>query len=374
MLAPWLIAVVLVTQVEAQAQSPQEPVKSADAAQQALETRPSIVTLSGVMTLDEARASLEKQTGNKIIDFRQRNGQEVPNPQLKFDIVKAPFWKAFDAILDSAEVDLNNFSGNEGLAISERSGGDVPRSQRATYAGPLRIEPKRILSERMFDQQKSSSTKLELEVSWEPRLTPIAFSQPIAKLQATDDKGQNLKVDFGDPTLDAPSKGGTAVEMVIPFESPPRTSSKIASIKGAFNIVLPGPVEEFSFENLTEALKPQFKGVEKKKAAVSVTLDHFRKNNEIWEVFMRLKFETNDDVMESHSGKFLQNDAFIIGPDKKRIDNAGFHSFMQNKNELGMAYQFELPDNPEGCTFVYKTPSSIHSVTIPYELKDLTLP
>ena len=39
-----------------------------------------------------------------------------------------------------------------------------------------------------------------------------------------------------------------------------------------------------------------------------------------------------------------------------------------------MAYQFELPDGPEGYTFVYKTPSSFHTVPISYELKNLALP
>jgi hypothetical protein len=84
-LSALLIAAVL-AQVET-APTPAEPSASA-----------SKINVSGKMTFEELRDSIEQQTGNKIVDYRQRFNQNATNPKLTLDIKNAPFWQALDAI------------------------------------------------------------------------------------------------------------------------------------------------------------------------------------------------------------------------------------------------------------------------------------
>src|SRR6476646_7903793 len=78
----------------------------------------STVTLSGTLSLEEVRAEIEKQTGNKIADYREKLGQNVTSLQLKLDIKDAPFWPALDAVLDSAQLGIDPLTGDDALAIA----------------------------------------------------------------------------------------------------------------------------------------------------------------------------------------------------------------------------------------------------------------
>src|SRR5262249_36309037 len=110
------------------------------------------------------------------------------------------------------------------------------------------------------------------------------------------------------------------------------------------------------------------------KDAVTVFLDQVRKNNDLWEVVTRVRFNDAGKSLQPHRNWILQNETYLLGPDHNRVENAGFHYTMQTNSELGIVYQFELPATVEGYTFVYKTPSSIHVLPVTYEFKNLPLP
>ena len=46
----------------------------------------------------------------------------------------------------------------------------------------------------------------------------------------------------------------------------------------------------------------------------------------------------------------------------------------QDKNEIGLAYLFQLKQPPRHWKFVYKTPGVIVTTAFPYEFKDIKLP
>jgi hypothetical protein len=236
------------------------------------------------------------------------------------------------------------------------------------------LEATRIIAERHPASKNPGTLKVSLEVAWEPRLTPIALIQPLKQLQAVDDQGQDLKIDVQDAALEAAPSGGTAVEMLIPFVPPARSVKTIASLKGTLTTLMPGKIESFEFDRLNDAAQLKFKPIAQKKAGATVTLEQVRKNNEVWEVIVRLRFDEAANALESHRGWALENEAYLIGPDKKPVENAGYHSTSRTENELGMCYQFDLPGGIEGYTLVYKSPSSIHVLQLPYELKNLPLP
>ncbi|HZZ27752.1 MAG TPA: hypothetical protein VFE46_07055 [Pirellulales bacterium] len=343
--------------------------------QAAAENVAATVSLSGLLTLDDVCAEIERQTGNKITDYRGHVSQNITNPQFKLEIKNAPFWQAVDALLDSTKMTVYHYSGKDGLAIVNRAGDELPRSGRATYVGPLRLEVTRIIAQRQPALKTSGLLQLNLAIAWEPRLEPLMIVQPLTQIQAIDDQGHALKFDREEATLEAPIEGGgTGVGLVFSFVPPPRSVNAIASLKGTLNVSLPGKVEAFEFDKLVDAAGPRVKPVEQKKGATAVSLDQVRKNNEIWEVLTRIRFDEASSPSDAQHNWIFQNEVYLLGPDHNRIDHAGFHTTERTGNEIGVIYQFELPGGMEGCTFVYRSPTSLHLLPVEYELKNLQLP
>jgi hypothetical protein len=347
------------------------------AADRPAESAASTVSLSGMLALDEVCAEIEKQTGNRIIDYRQQLGQQSENPHFKLDVKNAPFWEAVDALLDSTKMTVHDYSGHDGLAIVNRGEDELPRRGRAAYVGPLRLEVERIVAERTPGLKTDHSLKLILAIAWEPRLTPLAITQRTAQLQAIDDQGHALP--FADPqaTLEAPVGvgGGPGAELVLQLNPPPRSVNAIASLKGTLNLALPGNMETFEFDQLTAAVQLDFKPIEQKKEVVTVRLDQIRKNNDVWEVLTHVSLDNAAQTIPFQQAGMTPNDAYILGPNHHRLDNAGYHFTRKTGNELGIVYQFDqLPENLTGYTFVYKGLSSVHLLPVDYELKNIPLP
>ena len=81
-----------------------------------------------------------------------------------------------------------------------------------------------------------------------------------------------------------------------------------------------------------------------KAAEKGVTVYDVRKNNAIWEIHMRLALDEDNEALQSHRGWVFQNLSYLVGKDGEPIDNAGFETTRQSRNEVGIAYLFDLPD------------------------------
>ncbi len=335
-------------------------------------TRASRITLhSPGMKLSKILAEWEKQSGNRIIDVRKERGQPFTDPELKVDFDKAPFWKALDEVLDRAGVGVDAFGQQRGINVVARGPGQAPRSH-ASYSGPFRFEPVRIFASRELRGSAGGSLGLALEVTWEPRLRPIGLKQRMADITARDDAGQPLGVD--DRKVEVESlvqSDATAVELDLPLALPSRRVNEIASFRGTLQAMLPGKIETFRFADLLTA-----KNVEKRIAGVTVTLEQVQKNNDLWEVQMRVRFDDAGNSLESFLSWILQNDAFLEDADGKRVPvpYGGPETTRQSKNEIGLAYLFPLKQPPRNWKFVYKTPGVIVTASLPYELKGIKLP
>ena len=209
-----------------------------------------------------------------------------------------------------------------------------------------------------------------MQVVWEPRLAPIVLKQPVAKLKAVDERGRSLAIEAGPAELEVPvDPTAVAVELTLPLALPPRETKRIEQLDGTLEALLPGREETFRFDKLIDA-----KNVEKRVAGVMVTLERVRKNNEIWEVWVRVQFDEASGALESHRGWVFNNPAYLEGPDGKRIDNDGFETTRRTDNEIGLAYLFDLEKPPSDLTFVYKTASTIISTSFDYQFKAIELP
>lgn len=336
-------------------------------------TKATVVTLQGEMSLAEAFASLEKQTKNRIVDYRQKFNQEKRDMQIKVDLEKVPFWEAFDKVLDEAQLTVYNFGGEpHTLFVVARGETDLPRSGRGGYGGLFRFEGTRVEAVRDLRNAANRSLRLTVDVAWEPRIAPIVLEQAYRDIEAVDENGKPVEVDGMAEKLEVAVQGdvsGTTLDLKL--MPPDRSVKKIATLKGKLTALVPGRVETYKFDNLAKS-----KNVEQKRAGVTVLLEQVHKNIEVQEIRIRVQFDKAANALESHRGWIYNNEAYLLDAKGERVENAGLEATRQEVNEVGLAYKFVLEDGQTiaGYTFVYKTPAAIVKMPVEYELKDIELP
>jgi hypothetical protein len=334
--------------------------------------QPSLVTLEGEMKLSEAIAAITKQTGNKIFDYRSEFGQQETDPTVKVSFKETPFWEALDKLFDEARMTIYDYSGRErSLArVARAVDSELPRFGRAGYAGRFRIEGQSITAQRDLKNPANQSLELMLELSWEPSIQPIVVIQPLDQIVAISDTGKPLEIAGTDGTREITSPGEiSAAEFEIDLHLPARDVQKIASLKGRMTAIIPGKVETFEFPNITEA-----KNVVQRRAGVAVVLEEVRKNNDVYDVRMRVEYDKAANALESHRLWVYDNPAMLLSPDGDEVSHDGFEDTRRDSNVMGIAYHFVLEEEPKGYKFVYKTPASIMKVPLEYELKNIDLP
>jgi hypothetical protein len=331
------------------------------------------ITLSAnEMPMAEVFSEIEKQTGNKLADNRQGDAPDAAamSGTVTIELKDEPFWPAVDQILDQLGLSVYNYGGMEALSLASRPEYEGKRYGRATYSGPLRFEVLEVQSQRNLRQPDRKSLKVQMEVAWEPRLRPIALSQPVDDVTATTDTGATLSVSQPDAVMDVEVPDGTqAAEIILPFELPARDATKLASLKGRLRALVPGRQVKFEFGDLASAA-----GKTQRRGGVQVTVDDVRKNNAIWEVHMRMALDEANSALESHRGWVFQNKSYLVGTDGEPIENVGLETTRQSRNEVGVAYLFDLPAGINGLTWVYETPAAIVELPVEYEIKDIELP
>ncbi len=331
---------------------------------------PSLITLNGdALPLSKVLAALQEQSGNKIVDFRKQFGQQVTDPKLTIQLDKTPFWQALDVVLSQAGLQVYAFGEQRAISLVGRDDALAAPAEKASYAGPFRFQPLRIIAVRELQPPQSESLRLVLSVGWEPRLKPIGLRQRMADLKVLDEHGKPLAVDDTQAELEVPARGQTSAELILLLKLPPREVKQIASLKGRLAAMLPGKIETFRFGDLTTAKK-----VEKRIAGVTVTLEQVRQNRSLWEVRMWVRFDEAGQALESYRGWILRNEAYLQGPDGKPVPYDSLEITGQTDDAVGIAYGFVLDAAPKKLQFVYKTPGVIVDTGFDYEIKDVRLP
>ena len=273
-----------------------------------------------------------------------------------------------DQIFDQANLGIYSYGGKDALSIVARDAADSPRQKHAAYKGPFRLDITDVQGERSLRQPKQTSLKLQLEVAWEPRLRPIAISQPAADVDASTDGGK-LTVSQPTASLDVEVPNGTqAAEITLPFDLPPRSVKRITALHGKLHALVPGRQVKFRFDDLANAA-----GKTQRMGGVQVTLDEVRKNNAVWEINMRFSLDEDNGALQSHRAWVFQNLSYMLDKEGNQIDNGGLETTRQTKNEVGVTYVFDVPAI-EGLSWVYETPAAIVDLPVEYEIKDIELP
>lgn len=327
-----------------------------------LAAKETLVTLKGEFPLAKALKAIEKQTGNAIVGYGEREAT------IKVDFKKVPFWKALDAVLDQAELDINVFGGQgRRLTVMARPEEQLPRVGKAVYSGPFRLEVTRVQATKSFRNPSQQGLRLSLQIAWEPRVAPLSLVQAFKDLQAVDEKNKKLETEEGSRDAGI-NPGVSATELDLAFKLPNRGIKKIAKLTGTMYALVPGRMERFRFEDITEG------EIELKKAGVTVFLDRVRKNGDVYAVELRVRFDDAKNSLESHRGWIYRNEAFLLAPDGKKIKPASFEASRQGVNEVGLMYLFPLEKKPTRHRFVYETPALMMRLPVKFEIKDIPLP
>ncbi len=323
------------------------------------------ITLSGAMTLDAALEAIEKQTGNKFLGVRGTD------EELQLNEDDQPFWPVVDRLLDAADVAVQPYgSSNNAIELMARAENQSGRFGHATYRGPFRFETVRLQASRDLRNPDVEGLLIATEVAWEPRLTPISVGIAMADLAIEDDNGQSIAVSNPEARSSAAVQPNlSAVELEIGLQLPPRTAKKIGKIKGTCDVMMPGRVETFEFPPLGGARETQLR-----KAGVTVVLEGVRKNQDLYEVRMRVQFDNAGNALESHRNWIFDNDAYLKDDAGKRVDSIGQRTTRQEQNAVGIAYLFDLSKPPGSYQFVYRTPTLILRRRVPFELTEIDLP
>jgi hypothetical protein len=331
----------------------------------------SLVTLKAQnMPLSKILGAIEKQSGNKLGDYRAKFSQPENDTPLTLTFEKTPFWQALDRVLDAAGMTIYPYGDQPGLNLVGQAPDARPRVDSACYDGPFRFAVTKIVAQRDFQNPGAAALFVNLEAAWEPRLKPIVLRQKPSDIKAVDDRGQPLKLlrEGGEEEIN-PQGDSPGVELTLPFALPPRSMAKIARLEGQLTAMIPGRTETFRFDGLLKA-----KNVKQRGAGVTVTLEEVRENNKTWEVQVHVRFDEPGDALASHRGWIFRNEAHLEGPDGKPIPYDSMETTAQSPEEIGLAYIFVLDEPPAKLKFVYKTPGAILGKTFKYVFKDLPLP
>jgi hypothetical protein len=325
---------------------------------------PSPVTLSGTMTVEAAALELQKQTGNTLRDLGESATKQVT---VAWD--KTPFWVAFDDLTEQANLGINPFGGYEGELSLQALEETTDLAPIRSYAGIFRVQATRVQSARNLTAPGADNLRTTIQIAWEPRLKPISISLPLERMSATGEDGEELAFSR-EGVLGAPALSGVStIDLDVPMQLPPRSVESIATLRGDLIATLPGRVEQFEFEDLAEA-----RAVEKTRAGVKVVLEQVRKNQELYQVRIRVEFDEASGALESHQGWIYENKAWVETADGTKLDPLTFEATRQDTNLVGLAYYFDLEKGPQGAKFFYRTPASIVKRELPFELKNIPLP
>ncbi|NIP85944.1 MAG: hypothetical protein GTO03_10435 [Planctomycetales bacterium] len=333
---------------------------------------------------------VSRQTGNRIVDFRKFRGQPRHNPSIRLDLQEVPFWQALDTIFDQAGLAAYPYAIDDrgaplrGVAFVNRTEKRAADRQRIGYQGAFRFEPLQVITRRGLRDPLPSGLELEVEVAWEPRLKPLSLKVLYDSFQGTDDTGQPLTPEVkGEREIELQS--GAVGRFSLRYRLPDPQARQLRNLRGKIEGLIPGGRATFRFDQLGMA-----EGQQQQRGGATVTLQHVRKikggpdppglpeqppGGSIWEVRVRVRFETSGVPLESHLMEWItENEARLVDSTGKTIAWSTMEKTREVADEFGIAYLFGLEGEIDGYAFHYTTPVALLKKQIPLEFPELPLP
>ena len=210
---------------------------------------------------------------------------------------------------------------------------------------------------------------MRLEILWEPRLSPLLIRQPYDQLELTAEDGSSISsVPTG--AAEVPIQSTVAgIDLVVPLQLNNASVRRIKRLKGRFFALVPGREVTFEFGDLAQA-----RNVSQRRAGMEVVLERVRQNGAVYEFRLRLRLLNPDDRFQSHLDWASNNEVYLINDQGERIDNPNFERYLEREREIGFGYLFPVSGDINQFRLIYRSPASILTIPVEYELTDIPLP
>lgn len=327
----------------------------------------STVTLSGKMDLLDAIESISEQTGNEI----SLQGEDaLSDIEIELDVQDEPFWNVLDTVIRQANLRINAFGTTE-YDLVLAPGGQNTEGENATFAtGPFRVETSFVQATKRFNAQIPGQLQVSLQVTWEPRLQPVFMQIPMASIEATTSEDETLSSTNPQAAPEIPlNYGGCTTQIDLMMERPPRSVDMLKNLKGEFVIAVPGERHRYEFKEFANGARQS-----QEYGDVRVTLEGARRNGKVYEMRMLIEFGNAQGALDSFRGFILSNQAYLLDKNNQRVENLGLNTYASSNSAVGIAYLFQINDDPNSFTLVYETPSSVSKQTVQFKLSDIELP
>lgn len=325
------------------------------------------VTLAGKMSLTDALENITEQTGNKIVLEGEGAFEGL---EVELDETDSPFWSVIDKVMEQAKLRVNTFAASDGLALIPAGQEETSATPKSFSTGPFRVDVASIQSSLPFNSRLGGQLDLSLMVSWEPRLKPVFMQIPMATVQATSDNNQALASSNAESSPDVPlNTGGCSTQIDLQLQRPPRAATKLTKLSGEFVFAVPGEKHKYIFKKFGNGARQSEKFGE-----TTVTLEGARRNGKLFEMRLLVEFGNDQGTLDSFRGWILSNEAYLLDPKERRLENVGYQTYGVTANGVGIAYLFQINGNPDEFQFVYESPAAITRQTVKYELQNIELP
>jgi hypothetical protein len=320
------------------------------------------IRLDKVSNLGQALEAISLETK---VEFEHRADESTPVAPVKSPL---SFWHAVDYVLDQAQLDINFYGGGDAtLMLVPREENRPSRVDSAAYAGVYRIEPTLVTSRRNLRQSNMSGLNVGIEISWQPRLTPIGLTIPIDELTGKLDDGETLEPQESGQNIDIATNSDIAFsEFFLPLKLPAGQPKQVETISGTIRALLPGKRQTF---------KLPLTGTEKSKIdSMTVQIEAVRKNGPLHEIRIAVDLENAGRSLESHRQWIFENEVYVERKDGSRADHLGFEVFRQTESGVGVGYLFDLGDTVNEASLIYRSPTAVVPNEVPFIIQDIALP
>ncbi len=325
------------------------------------------VTLSGKMPLPKAIESISEQTGNKIV----LEGEDAFDAiEVEFNEVDAPFWTVMESLMSQSKLRINNFATSDGLSLMPMGAAGNVAAPKSYSTGPFHIDVISVQSSLPFNSRIGGQLDLSLMVSWEPRLKPVFMQIPMTSLGAMSDDGMSLLSASPEAAPEVPlNNGGCSTQIDLQLQRPPRTATKLTKLSGELILAVPGEKHKYIFKKFGNGARQS-----EKFGDTTVTLEGARRNGKVFEMRLLVEIGNDQGALDSFRGWILSNEAYLLDPKDRRLENVGFQTYGITSNSVGVAYLFQVNGNPDEFQLIYESPGSIARQKVKYELENIELP
>jgi hypothetical protein len=334
----------------------------------------STVTFSkNELTLKEAMAELQKQTGNGLDDRRSNKDDK----KLTFKTTTGTYWQMLDAIGIQTGIGFSAYQPNGGVALV-----DTPYRKLTThYSGVFRFAVKAVAVSR-DEETQAHHCRVTLDAAWEPRFKALYLNLD----QATAVFGKHserVEQESASPVFES---AASATEVDLRMNAPDRTTARIDSVQGTIRVIGVPKMLEFAVPKLKKGTGTPVEEQEGVKVRVTEVNWNYGKADPRWTVDVLTEYPQGAMApLESFQSWTHYNRVWLSwGTDPKtkkpyELDPTG-RKPLDTSVGAKARYQFTprqgTPIPPPGAdvTLRYRTPNRVVSITVPFAFRDLPLP